>query len=68
MKKNLNDYLKPRPVDLKSGWKNNSKIVREIVDVVAENHYIDDEECFMETVDAILEVLRDKFNKDMVEE
>ena len=58
----------PRPIDVKSGWKNNSKILSEIVTAINDEIYIEDEGEFMEKVDVMLEYLKSKYEiKDKVD-
>lgn len=51
----------PRPVDIKSGWKNNAKILAEIVDYVNGEKYVEYEDVLMEQLDEVLEYLKSKY-------
>jgi predicted house-cleaning noncanonical NTP pyrophosphatase (MazG superfamily) len=53
--------LEPRPIDIKSGWKHNSKILAEIVAEMNEDEYIEDENEMMEIVDKVIEFLERKY-------
>lgn len=60
----MNNYQKewePRKVDIKSGWKNNAKILSDITEFVNEELYIPDENEFMEKLDLVFEYLKDKY-------
>lgn len=57
--------LAARPVDTKSGWKHNSKVLGEIVAAMNEEEYIEDENEMMETVDKVIVFLAKKY--DIVE-
>lgn len=52
-----------RPIDVKSGWKNNAKILAEIVTAINNEIYVEDENAEMEKVDIILEWLRERKEK-----
>lgn len=52
----------PTALDVKSGWKNNSKLLSEIVTNLNEEVYIEDENGMMEKIDIVLEYLKSKFN------
>jgi hypothetical protein len=49
-----------RPIDTKSGWKHNSKILQEIVTAINEETYIEDENEMMEIIDHALTVIENK--------
>lgn len=51
----------PRPVDVKSGWKNNAKVLAEIVSAINEDIFIEDESAEMEKIDIVLQWIRDKY-------
>lgn len=51
-----------RPIDIKSGWKNNPKILAEIVTAINDETYVEDESEMMETIDIVLEFLKKKYN------
>lgn len=51
-----------RKVDLKSGWKNNPKILSEIVTAINDEMYVEDESKMMEMIDIVLEWLKEKYN------
>ena len=51
----------PTKVDVKSGWKNRSKVLADITTYVNDETYIPDENDFMEKVDLILEYLKLKY-------
>ena len=50
-----------RPIDVKSGWKNNAKLLAEITTAVNDEIYIEDENVFMEKVDVILEWMKKRY-------
>lgn len=51
----------PRPIDIKSGWKSNSKILAEIVTEINKEIYIEDESAEMEKIDIVLDWIRAKY-------
>ena len=55
------DEWNPRPVDVKSGWKNNAKILAEIVTAINDEIYIEDESVEMEKIDIVLEWIKRKY-------
>ena len=60
----MNIYPKewePRPTDLKSGWKNNPKILSEIVTSINDETFVEDENELMEKIDFALEWLKSKY-------
>lgn len=50
-----------RPVDVKSGWKNNSKVLAEITSAVNCDKYVPNEDDFMEYMDLALEFIKEKY-------
>jgi len=58
----LPDDWKARPIDLKSGWKNNAKILAEIVTAINNEVYVEDENAEMEKIDIVLEWIKSKYN------
>ena len=54
---------KPRAVDEKSGWKNNAKILAEIVTAINNDIYIEDESAEMEKIDIVLEWIKKRYGK-----
>ena len=54
---------KPRAVDEKSGWKNNAKLLAEIVTAMNDEEYIEDESAMMEKVDIVLEWIKKRYGK-----
>ena len=59
----LPDDWKARPIDLKSGWKNNAKILAEIVTAINNDIYIEDESAEMEKIDIVLEWIKKRYGK-----
>lgn len=51
----------PRPIDIKSNWKNNSKVLAEIVAAVNLDKYVEDENDMMEYMDFALEFIKEKY-------
>ena len=51
-----------RPIDIKSGWRNNSKILSEIVTYINDEWYVEDESEEMEKIDIVLEWLKSKYD------
>ena len=51
-----------RPIDIKSGWRNNSKILSEIVTYIDDEWYVEDESEEMEKIDIVLEWLKSKYD------
>jgi len=49
------------PVHLKSGWKNNPKILSEIVTAINDEEYVEDEDQMMEMMDIVLEWMKSKY-------
>ena len=58
---NCPDEWKPTPAHIKSGWKNNPKILSEIVTALNEETFVEDESEMMETIDHVLEFLKSKY-------
>ena len=54
---------KPRAIDEKSGWKNNAKILAEIVTAINNDIYIEDESAEMEKIDIVLEWIKKRYGK-----
>ncbi len=50
-----------RPVDIKSGWKNNANLLGEMVTAINNEIYIEDETDLMEKVDVLLEWMKSKY-------
>jgi len=50
------------PQEIKSGWKHSPKILAELVSLLNDEEYIEDESAFMETMDNILMILSSKYN------
>lgn len=50
-----------RPTDLKSGWKNNAKILAEIVTAINDEIYVEDESAEMEKIDVVLEWMKARY-------
>ena len=46
--------LEARPVDIKSGWKHNSKALGEIVTAMNDEEFVPDENAMMEVLDSLL--------------
>ena len=53
----------PRAVDEKSGWKNNAKILAEILTAINNDIYIEDESAEMEKIDIVLEWIKKRYGK-----
>lgn len=52
---------KPDMVHVRSGWKNNPKVLSEIVTALNEEMFVEDESEKMEEIDLILEHLKSKY-------
>jgi hypothetical protein len=60
MKRFPTEWL-PRPIDVKSGWKNNPKVLSELVTFINEETFIEDENAMMEIMDIAFEWLKTKY-------
>ena len=59
---------KARPVDIKSGWKNNSKFLSDLVSKINEETFIEDESTMMEIMNHALEILKPQLSRFFLEE
>ena len=58
----LPDDWKPRPVDIKSGWKSNANTLQKIVTEINNEIYIEDESAEMEKIDIVLQWIKARYN------
>ena len=62
IKENFPKEWEPSKVHLKSGWKNNPKVLQEIVTTINDEMFVESEDEMMEMMDVVLEYLKSKYS------